>query len=450
MSKQIKSSIKIGSGAGYSGDRLDPALELMKRGDLDYICFEGLAERTIALAQKSKMADPSKGYNELLTYRMEQLLPLAHKNKIKVITNMGAANPSAAKMAVAGQAEKLGLKGLKIAAVLGDDIYGNIKTYMDLPILETGRPLASLKGKILSANAYLGYGGIVEALVNEADIIITGRVADPSLFLAPMVFEFGWNMNQIEKLGIGTLVGHLLECAGQVTGGYFADPGKKEVPELWNLGFPYVQIDRSGQGYVSKLDGTGGLVTRATCTEQLLYEIHDPRHYITPDCVADFSNVEFNEIEKDKVSFTGATAKQPTDTYKVSVGYRNGYLGEGQMSYGGTNGLQRALLAKEVVQKRLARLPFPIEELRFDLIGINALLDQGLPSGSPIEVRLRVAGKTGTAQQAQRLANEVETLYTNGPAGGGGASKNVEEIISIASILVPKKDIDISIEYLNI
>lgn len=189
------------------------------------------------------------------------------------------------------------------------------------------------------------------------------------------------------------------------------------------------------------------MVTRATCTEQLLYEIHDPQNYITPDCVADFSKVEFIELEKDKIAFKGATAKKATDTFKVSVGYQNGYLGEGQMSYGGTNCLQRALLAKEVVKKRLDLLSFDIRELRFDLIGINSLLDRGEPSKSPSEVRLRVTGKTETKHQAQQIANEVETLYTNGPAGGGGASKKVEEIISISSILVPKKDINISIEY---
>ncbi len=442
--------IRIGSGAGYSGDRLDPALDLMKYGKLDYICFEGLAERTIALAQKSKKADPTKGYDELLIYRMEQVLPLAYKNKIKVITNMGAANPLAAMKAVTKLAQSLGLKGLRIAAVLGDDIIHNIRAYLDLPIIETGEPLKTLKKQILSANAYLGCDGIVEALANGADIIITGRVADPSLFLAPMVHEFGWNANTIEKLGIGTLAGHLLECAGQITGGYFADPGKKEVPELWNLGFPYIEIDSDGKGFVSKLEGTGGMVTRATCTEQLLYEIHDPKNYITPDCVADFSNVEFTEIDKDKVSFIGATAKMATETFKVSVGYQNGYLGEGQMSYGGTNCLQRALLAKDVVKQRLKKQPFQIKDLRFDFIGVNSLLDQGELPKSPNEVRLRVTGRTETLLQAQHIAQEVETLYTNGPSGGGGASKKVEEIISIASILVQKKDISITIKYIMI
>lgn len=439
--------IRIGSGAGYAGDRLEPAIDLMKGGHLDYICFEGLAERTIALAQKNKKTDPASGYNELLDYRMAQVLPLASKKKIRVITNMGAANPIAAAKAVAELAERSGLKNLKIAAVLGDDISDKIQDYLDFTVLETGKPLHSIRDKIISANAYLGCDGIVEALDQGADIIITGRVADPSLFLAPMLFEFGWKKTDHIKMGTGTLVGHLLECAGQVTGGYFADPGKKEVPDLWNLGFPFVEIDSTGKGYISKLEGTGGIVTPATCTEQLLYEIHDPKNYITPDCIADFSRVEFSQTDKDRVEFKGATSREATDTLKVSVGYTNGFLGEGQMSYGGANCLQRALLAKKVIEKRLEQVPFRIADLRFDLIGVNSLLDRNELPEAHNEVRLRVAGKTVLRQEAQRLANEVETLYTNGPAGGGGASKKVDEIISIASVLIPKKDVDIQVKY---
>ncbi|WP_339626467.1 acyclic terpene utilization AtuA family protein [uncultured Maribacter sp.] len=439
--------IRVGSGAGYAGDRLEPALELIKKGKLDYICFEGLAERTIALAQKAKKEDPKKGYNELLLYRMEQVLPLAIKHKVKVITNMGAANPLSAMEDIAKLAHKMNLKNLKIAAITGDDIHENISDYLDFPIIETGKPLSTLNEQIISANAYLGCDGIVDALQNGANVIITGRVADPSLFLAPMIYEFGWKKHQADYWGTGTLVGHLLECAGQVTGGYFADPGKKEVPELWNLGFPFVEIDSNGQGYISKLQDAGGLVTKATCTEQLLYEIHDPENYITPDCTADFSKVIFTPKSKDVVYFEGASSKPATATYKVSVGYENGFIGEGEMSYGGANCLKRALLAKDIVEKRLGLLPFSIKDLRLELIGINSLLPNTDYSNEPNEVRLRVAGKTILKTEAQQIANEVETLYTNGPSGGGGATKKVSEIIAIASILVPKKDIQISTTY---
>ncbi len=441
--------IRIGSGAGYAGDRLGPALELIKKGNLDYICFEGLAERTISLAQQAKKMNPTLGYNDLLLYRMKEVLPLANKHQTKIITNMGAANPLDAMKEIGKLAVSLGLSNIKIAAVLGDDCSSNIADYMQYSILETGLPLSSLKDYILSANAYLGCEGIVEALENGADIVITGRVADPSLFLAPMLYEFGWEKAQTKLLGTGTLIGHLLECAGQVTGGYFADPGKKEVPDLWNLGFPFVEIDENGNGFISKLSDSGGMVTPATCTEQLLYEIHDPENYITPDCTADFSKVMFFQEGKDRVVFNGANSKLATDTYKVSVGYSDGFIGEGEISYGGANCLQRGLLAKKIMEKRLERVPFKIADLRIELIGINSLLGKQVHSSEPNEIRLRVAGKTLFKEEAQLLANEVEALYTNGPAGGGGATRKISEVLAIASILVPKSDIELSVQYIT-
>ncbi|MEB2775338.1 acyclic terpene utilization AtuA family protein [Algoriphagus sp. D3-2-R+10] len=433
--------IRIGSGAGYGGDRLEPAIHLMQKGNLDYIGFECLAERTIALAQEQRRIDPDKGYNHLLVHRMEQVIPLAYKNKIKVITNMGAANPEKAMDIIADLAKKAGAYGMKIAAVMGDDVLDIVNRQHNLIILETGNPLNSIKDKIISANAYLGALPIVEALENGADIIVTGRVADPSLFLAPMIYEFGWGMDDFVKLGKGTLIGHLLECAGQVCGGYFADPGAKDVPDLWNLGFPIVEVDESGDGFLTKLEGTGGEVTTATCTEQMLYEIHDPARYFTPDCVADFSQVEFKEKGKDKIAFTGANGHRATDTFKVSVGYRNGFLGEGEISYGGINCLKRAKLALEIIRRRLEGKD--LSELRFEVIGINAINPFGtsIHEMEPSEVRIRVAGKSGSTAVASQIGLEVEALYTNGPAGGGGASQKVSELLSIASVLLLKSEV---------
>lgn len=431
--------IRIGSGAGYGGDRLEPALELMERSSLDYIAFECLAERTIALAQLEKLRDPSKGYNQLLEYRMRRVLPLARSGGVRVLTNMGAAHPEAALDRVLALAREQGLQGMRLAAVLGDDVQDLVRRNPQLPQMENGRPIGELSDRIVSANAYLGSGPLVEALEAGAEVLLTGRVADPALFLAPMIYEFGWAMDDFGQLGKGTLVGHLLECAGQVCGGYFADLLRKPVPEPWNLGFPFAEVDASGNGYISKSPGTGGLVSRATCTEQLLYEIHDPANYLTPDCTADFSQVSFAGSGPDRVDFSGAFGRPPTDTYKVSVGYRNGFLGEGQISYGGSGCVARARLAGEIVRRRLEALGIPAEDLRLDLIGLNAL--SPLPTegyGEPAEVRLRVAGRTETREQAGALAGEVETLYTNGPAGGGGAAKKVEELVSVASVLLPK------------
>ena len=435
-------SIRIGSGAGYSGDRLEPALELLERVPLDYMAFECLAERTIALAQTEKRHDPSKGYNPLLDYRMERVLPVAHRKGVKILTNMGAANPEGALRRVTEIARGQRLKGLKIAAVVGDDVRYLLDAHPELKLLETGASVASLGDRIISANAYLGAGPMLTALNEGAQVVLTGRVADPSLFLAPMMHAFGWDAEDFQKMGRGTLIGHLLECAAQVSGGYFAEPGLKEVPELHRVGFPYVEVDAEGQGVISKAPGTGGLVSVATCTEQLLYEIHDPAAYLTPDCTADFSGVQFNQLGPDQVAFSGAGGRPATDTYKVSVGYKNGFLGVGEMSYGGPGCEARARLAAEIVRKRLASLELKVADLRAELIGVNAISPLETPDRpESLEVRLRVAGRVQTREAAMQIGREVETLYTNGPAAGGGATRAVREVISVASVLLPKTDV---------
>ncbi len=446
-------TVRIGSGAGYGGDRLEPALELIEKGNLDYIIFECLAERTIAIAQGQKRENPEKGYNGLLEYRMEKVLPLCKKQGVKVITNMGAANPQAAAKVVKKMAEDMGIKGIKIAAVLGDDISDRINDYLDYDVLELKKPLKSIQSSIISANAYLGSEGILEALRNDADIIITGRVADPSLTLAPLMYEFGWTFEDADLIGKGILAGHLLECGGQATGGYYADPGIKEVPELWKLGFPIAIVNENGELEITKVEGSGGLVTTDTCKEQMIYEIHDPSKYITPDGVADYTGVEMTQIAKDRVSLKGATGTLRPDTLKVSIGYQDCYIGEGEISYGGFNAFERAKLAGEIVKKRLELVGVPIEELRIDYLGFNSLYSgeiggQLLQDPNQLkEVRLRVSGRTVKKSDATQIANEVEALYTNGPAGGGGATKKVSAIVSIASIFMPREDINCQVKY---
>ena len=446
--------IRIGSGAGYGGDRIEPAIELIERGNLDYIIFECLAERTISLAQKAKQKDPELGYNDLFEYRFDKILDALKNQKVKVITNMGAANPESAAKLCSVMATEKGLKNLKIAYVKGDDIGDRLEKYLNYQVLETGGRLSDIQGEILSANGYIGIKGIVDALRTGADIIITGRVADPSLSLAPLCHEFGWSMDEYEKLGKGTWIGHLLECAGQVTGGYFADPGYKDVPELWNLGFPIIEVDENGDGIVTKLSGTGGMVTRETVQEQTLYEIQDPENYFTPDVIADFSKVRIEQAGKDRVRIYGASGKAPTGKYKTSVGYHDCYIGEGQISYGGGNALARAQLAKEIIEKRFEQIGLVYEEIRYDFIGLNSLygdlISKQLNTGISSEVRLRVAARVKTIEEAKLVGNEVEALYTNGPSGGGGASKNIKDIVSIASIFIPVEDFEISVGYLEV
>lgn len=445
--------VRVGSGAGYGGDRIEPAVDIMTHGNLDYIIFECLAERTISLAQLEKLKDKNKGYNELLEYRMEKIIPLCVEKKVKVITNMGAANPLAAAEVIKRIAEEKNIKNLKIAAVLGDDVFSEIKSYMDYEIIETGEKIESIKDKIISANAYIGVKGIIEALENNADIIITGRVADPALVLAPLIYEFGWKEDDYDKLAKGIVAGHLLECGAQVCGGYYADPGYKDVPDLWNIGFPIADIYEDGEINLSKLEKSGGLISTETCKEQLIYEIHDPKNYLTPDVIADFSEISVENMGKDRVSIKGAKGKKKTGFLKTSVGYKDCYIGEGEISYGGSGAYERAKLAGEVIKKRLEYINLPIEELRIDFIGVNSLFKDKISDSISnfrsdyTEVRLRVAARTKTKEDAKIIGNEVEALYTNGPAAGGGVRKYVREIISIASILIPEESIKTEVVY---
>lgn len=431
-------TIRIGCGAGFSGDRIEPAVELAVSGELDYLVFECLAERTIALAQQAKSRDPNGGYDPLLVARMEAVLGECRKRGTTIVTNMGAANPVAAAEVVRGVARRLGLAGVSVAAVTGDDVRHLMDTG-DFVVAESGELVRDLGDRLVSANAYIGAPAIEEALSRGSHVVITGRAADPSLFVAPLAYERGWAADDWPQLGRATLVGHLLECAGQITGGYFADPGRKDVVGLGDLGFPLAEIPEHGPIIVTKVPGSGGAVTPATCKEQLLYEIHDPAAYVTPDVIADFTGVRVDEIGRDRVSVDGATGKSRPDTLKVSLACRDGFIGEGQISYAGHGAVDRAKLAADVVAHRLSRMNVATGEIRCDLIGMNALHGSRLSDAShPYEIRLRVAARTNTLAAAHAVANEVESLYTNGPAGGGGATKSAREVLALMSTYIPR------------
>ncbi|WP_024508735.1 acyclic terpene utilization AtuA family protein [Bradyrhizobium sp. ARR65] len=432
-------TIRIGSGAGYSGDRIEPAVELAEKGDIHYLVFECLGERTVALAQQARLKNPDLGYDPLLEERMRAVLPLCAAKAIKIVTNMGAANPESAAKKTAEIARSLGLSSLKIAAVVGDDALEACRQG-DLPILEFAGTIKQLGNRVISANAYLGAEPIANALSAGADIVITGRASDPALFLAPMIHAFGWAMDDWILLGKGTVAGHLLECAGQITGGYFADPPYKDVAGLARLGFPIGEVGEDGSLVVTKVAGSGGAVTARTCKEQLLYEVHDPTRYIQPDVVADFSQVEVEEIGLDRVRITGGRGTERTGTLKVSVGYVDSFIGEGQISYAGPGALARGRLALDIVRERLKLTGVAASELRFDLIGVDSLHGPQVSAhaNEPYEVRIRVTGRTESLREAVRIGNEVETLYTNGPAGGGGAWKSAREVVAVASVLLPR------------
>lgn len=441
--------LRIGTGAGFSGDRIEPAVELCEKGDIDYLVFECLAERTIALAQLEKLSNPNGGFDKLLEQRMVAVLAICQKKNIKIITNMGAANPRAASRKVQEVARSLGIHGLKIATIIGDDVAEKINKKHCLLDM-TQAPTSDLGDKFISANAYIGAEPIVEALAQNADVIITGRASDPSMFLAPQIYEFGWAMDDWVRLGRGTIIGHMLECAGQVTGGYFADPGHKLVPNIAELGFPLAEIDFEGNAVITKIKGSGGIVSEATCKEQLLYEIHDPKAYLQPDVVADFSNVCIEQVGDNRVAITGGSGHARTGKLKVSVGYDDGWIGEGQISYAGLGCVERGKLAINIIKQRIDLTKIDCTEIRGDLIGMNAILGErnnGYVNNA--EIRVRFAARCPDKFNAERICREVEALYLNGPSGGGGVVTSFKKIVAVASTLVPKQLVDTKVEIIE-
>ena len=440
-------TIRIGTGAGFQGDRIEPAVDLAERGELDYLVFECLGERTIALAQQARIADPSGGYDPNLERRMRAILPICARNGTRIVSNMGAANPLAAAERTIAIARDLGLTGLKVAAVTGDDVTGVIgRSVLD----ETRAPAAELGDRLVSANAYIGVKGLIDALSAGADVVICGRASDPTLFLAPLMHEFGWAPDDVTHLGRGTLVGHMLECAAQVTGGYFADPGKKDVTGLAQVGYPFAEVSADGTAVLSKLPGTGGRISVASCTEQLLYEIHDPARYVQPDVVADFSGVCFNEIGPDSIAMSGADGAPATGFLKVSVGYLDGWIGEGQISYAGANCLARGNMAISLMRERLTPYKDSLMEQRGELIGVNSVWPAATATSQPTEVRMRYAARCSDAETARMIGEEVEGLYLAGPAGGGGVTKGVRVCLAIASTLLPASQVTTHVEMMEV
>ena len=441
--------LRIGSGAGYSGDRIPPAADLARRGQLDWLVFECLAERTIALAQLDKQQHPEQGYDPLLTERLRAVWPDCLAQGVRILTNMGAAHPRAAALAALRQAQALGLRP-RVAVLHGDDVLAPLmKQGLGLTLMDRQLPVSALADRVVSANAYLGAEHLLPAIETGAELIITGRVADPALFLAPLWHHFAWSAQDWPRLGQGVVLGHLLECAAQVSGGYYADPGVKDVPDLAHLGFPLAEVQADGSAVLTKLEGTGGCVTVATCTEQLLYELEDPACYLQPDVVADFSQVQLRQVGPDRVRVSGGLGQPRPDQLKVTVGYRDGFLADGQISYAGLGAVARGQLALEVVKVRLQEAGLGHLETRYDLIGCNAILAGASPQSDPAEVRVRVSARCDTREQARAITREVEALYLNGPAGGGGATQSVREVIAADAVLMPRDWVHTHVEVLS-
>ncbi len=447
-----KTLVRIGSGAAWWGDRVEPAALNAERGELDYLCFETMAEATVSAAQVRARRDPSfPGYDTYLDDRMRAVLPACMRQGTRIVTNQGWINPKGAAERIVALLRELGITGVKVAAVGGSLITDHVLELADT-ILENGQPTRTLQSTLISAEAYMGAEPIVEALRAGAQIVVTGRVADPSLFLAPLMFEFGWDPLDHEKIGAGTGIGHLLECGAQVTGGYFADPGFKDVPDPWNFAFPIADVEPSGAVTLSKVAGTGGAITLQTVKEQMLYEVHDPANYLTPDVVADFTQAHLTQVGPDRVRVTGLTGKPRTPTLKVSMGCTEGFIGEDMFFYAGPGALRRAELARKVLQERFKIVKLDAEETRIDFLGINAVHGAATPDNAsePYEIAVRVASRTRTREEAAKVGREVDGMAVSGIAHTGKRVPHQErtrEVIGVWSALVPREQVPAHIDY---
>jgi hypothetical protein len=445
--------VRLGVGAGFSGDRLEPAVQLAELGRLDFLVFECLAERTIGLAQLSRLEGLGPGFDPLLAERIRTTLSPARAHDTVLITNAGAANPPAAGEHVLAIAKSMGFDEVTVAVVTGDDVLPqlDLEESLILGSENTENTLAQFRGRIVSANAYLGAEGIIEALQTEPAVVITGRTSDVALFLAPLMHRFGWLQSDYQRLADGALVGHLLECAGQLSGGYFADGDRKNVQGLARLGFPLAEVAADGTALVTKLPGTGGRIDRMTCLEQMLYEVDDPRAYITPDVVLDLTNVHITETNENEVRISGVLGSSHPERLKVSVGIRDGFVGEAEISYAGPGCLRRAMMAEEIIRERWREIyQYEQADLRRHIIGVNACRPWLDPAGfDPPEVRLRLSVRSLQREQAVILAREVEALYTNGPAGGGGVTTKVRSSLGIVSTTIPRDAVQHSVRVLS-
>ncbi len=444
--------LHVGCAAGFSGDRTDAALPVVKTlvasGAPSALVFETLAERTLALAQLARRDDPERGYEPLLDALLAPVLGLCLAHRIPIVSNFGAANPRGAALRIRALAQALGLPRPRIAVVSGDDVSGPQHRAL---LRERLGDLCGVE-QIVCANAYLGAEPLAQALRDGAQVVVTGRVADPSLTLGPAMAHFGWAADDWTRLGAATMAGHLLECGTQVTGGYFADPGFKEVTGLHDLGFPIAELDSEGQCTLTKAAGTGGLVSERTVKEQLLYEVHDPAAYLTPDVTADICQARVHQTGPDRVALRGVRGHARPDNLKVNVFYPGGWFAEGEISYAGPRAEARARLAADVLRRRLDG----VLDLRVDLIGAVSLLADdagrllaGSPAGSARDIRLRVAARHADKAQAERLGREVTALYTCGPAGGGGVRTGLRQRLATVSCLLPRAAVPARVDMLD-
>jgi hypothetical protein len=442
----MKASIRIASGQGFWGDLLRAPVDQVNKGPIDYLVMDYLAEVTMSILQKQKRKDPKLGYAKDLIPLIEEILPLCVERNIKIITNGGGVNPQSCSEAILSVARKLGIDGLKVGVVGGDDILDRIADLraqgIELKNMETGESLDPILERLECANVYFGASPIVKALRQGAQIVITGRTTDTGLTLAPMVYEFGWSESDWDKLAAGTIAGHILECGGQASGGNFSGDWQS-VQDLEHIGFPIAEASPGGEIVITKHDNTGGMVTVQTVREQLVYEIGDPRSYITPDCVADFTSIRLEQVGNDRVSVSQVRGAPATALYKVSMAYLDGYTAIGMLTYSWPDALEKARRADQILRARLEDLGLKFEEIRTEYLGYNSCHGPLAPAlQDPNEVVLRIGVRDRDYDAVERFGKELAPLILTGPPGvtgfAGGRPKP-KEVISYWPALIPKE-----------
>lgn len=443
----MKDKIKIASGQGFWGDLPEAPIRQVKQGKIDYLVMDYLAEVTMSIMQKQRMRNEKFGYARDFVEVVEAVLHEIKNDGVKVISNAGGVNPQACKDAILEVAKKKGIKGIKVAVVDGDDILPGLDKLIadghSLNNMETGDPITTVKDDLLSANVYFGCRPIVEALQKGADIVITGRVTDTGLTLAPMVYEFGWDFDDYDKMSTGTIAGHIIECGAQVSGGNFTD--WEAVDDFVNIGFPIIEAHKDGTFYVTKHDGTGGLISEMTVKEQLLYEIGDPAEYITPDCIADFTSIQLKQDGKNRVKIWGITGKSATPTYKISASYIDGYKLSSTLVYCWPDAIKKAQKASDILHKRANELGIHFRDYNAELVGLNACTEDPLEleknMGELNEVQLRVSVHGDSQDQINRFGKEIAPLILTGPSGvtgfAGGRPK-ASEVVAYWPALLDK------------
>jgi hypothetical protein len=441
----MKQCIRVASGQGFWGDLLTAPVDQVTRGPVDYLVMDYLAEVTMSIMQKQKRKDPSLGYARDLIPLMMRILPVIMDKNIRVITNGGGVNPLACRDAIFGAARALGIHGLSIGVVLGDDIIEQLDALRGegvvLANMETGQPLDAVRDNIQSANVYFGAMPVSEALSGGAQIVITGRTTDTGLTLAPMVHEFGWGADDWDRLAAGTVAGHILECGGQASGGNFSADWRS-VPDLAHIGFPIAEASPDGTVVITKHEGTGGIVSVATVTEQLLYEIGNPRMYITPDCIADFTSIRLEQEGPDRVTMSGVRGRPATPTFKVSMAYLDGYTAIGTLTYAWPEALEKAQAADRILRERLSDLDLRFDEIRTEFVGLNSCHGPVARMPETVnEVVLRIGVRGHDRAAVERFGMEIAPLILTGPpsvTGFAGGRPKPSEVIAYWPALMPK------------